>query len=43
MAKEEVGIMKNEMASLLLDDKLCFICLPPDTLPNFWQVITVVG
>lgn len=25
MAKEEGGIMKNEMASLLLDDKFCFM------------------
>jgi hypothetical protein len=28
------------MASLLLDEKICFIIrLPPDTLQNFWQVI----
>jgi hypothetical protein len=31
--------MKNEMPSLLLDEKICFIRLPPDTLQNFWQVI----
>jgi hypothetical protein len=34
------GIMKNEMPSLLLDEKICFIRLPPDTWQNFWQVIT---
>jgi hypothetical protein len=33
--------MKNEMPSLVLDEKICFIRLPPDTLQNFWQVITV--
>jgi hypothetical protein len=32
--------MKNEMPSLLLDEKLSFTRLPPDTLPNFWQVFT---
>ncbi len=33
--------MKNEMASLLLlDEKICFIRLCPDTLQIFWQVIT---
>jgi hypothetical protein len=40
---EETGrgaIMKKEMASLLLDEKICFIRLPPHTLQNFWQVIT---
>jgi hypothetical protein len=31
--------MKNEMPSLLLDEKICFIRLPPATLQNFWQVI----
>jgi hypothetical protein len=30
------------MPSLLLDEKICFIRLPPDTLQNFWQVITRV-
>ncbi len=34
------GIMKNKMPSLLLDEKICFIRLLPDTLQNFWQVIT---
>jgi hypothetical protein len=30
------------MASLLLlDEKICFIRLPPDTLQNFWQVISL--
>jgi hypothetical protein len=29
------AIMKNEMPSLLVDEKLCFIRLPPDTLQNF--------
>jgi hypothetical protein len=32
------GIMKNEMLSLLLDEKMCFIELTPDTLQNFWQI-----
>jgi len=28
-------------ALVLLDEKICFIRLPPeDTLQNFWQVIT---
>jgi hypothetical protein len=41
-AKQEGGIKKNEMPSLLLDEKICFLKrLPPDTLQNFWQVITV--
>jgi hypothetical protein len=31
--------MKNEMPSLLLDEKICFIRLPPDTLQNSWKVI----
>jgi hypothetical protein len=36
-------IMKNGMPFLLLlDEKICFIRLPPYTLQNFWQVITVV-
>jgi hypothetical protein len=39
-AKQEGDIMKNEMPSLLLDEKTCFIRLPPDKLQNFWQVIT---
>ncbi len=29
------------MPSLLLDEKICFIRLPLDTLQNFWQVITL--
>jgi NAD-dependent dihydropyrimidine dehydrogenase PreA subunit len=34
-------ISKDEMPSLLLlDEKICFIRLPPDTLQNFWQIIT---
>jgi hypothetical protein len=40
-AKQEGGIMKNEMPSVLLDEKICLIKLPTDTLQNFWQVITV--
>jgi hypothetical protein len=39
MAKQEGDIMKNEMSSLLLDEKTCFIRLPPDKLQNFWQVV----
>jgi hypothetical protein len=39
--KQEGGIMKNKMPSLLLDEKKCFIRLPLDTLQNFWQVIIV--
>jgi hypothetical protein len=40
----EWGIMKNEMSSPLLDEKICFIRLPPDdTLHNFWQVINTVS
>jgi hypothetical protein len=31
--------MKNEMPSLILDEKICFTKLPPDTLENLWQVI----
>jgi hypothetical protein len=31
--------MKNEMHSLLLDEKICFITLLQDTLQNLWQVI----
>jgi hypothetical protein len=27
----------------LLDEEKCFIRLPPDTLQNFWQFITVFG
>jgi hypothetical protein len=34
--------MKNEMPSLLLDEKICFIRLPLDTVQNFWQIITLV-
>jgi hypothetical protein len=41
-AQQEVwGIMKNEMPSLILDGKICFIRLPPDKLQNFWQVVTM--
>jgi hypothetical protein len=33
--------MESEMAAvLLLDEKMCFIRLSPDTLQNFWQLIT---
>jgi len=32
------GILKNEMPSLVLSEKLSFIRLPPDKLQNFWQV-----
>jgi hypothetical protein len=40
----EGGIMKNEMSSLLLDEKICFIRLPSDdTLHNFWKVINRVS
>jgi hypothetical protein len=35
-ANREGGIMKNEMPSQLLDEKICFIRLPPDTLQNSW-------
>jgi hypothetical protein len=31
---------KKCLTRLLLDEKICFIRLPPDTLQNFWQVIT---
>jgi hypothetical protein len=31
--------MTNEIPSMLLDEKVCFIRLSPDTLQNFWQVI----
>jgi len=31
--------MKNEMLSLLLDEKTCFIRLPIDKVQKFWQVI----
>jgi hypothetical protein len=41
-AKQEGGIMKTEMpSSVLLDEKICLLRLPTDTLQNFWQVITV--
>jgi hypothetical protein len=30
--------MKNEMLSQLLEKKICFLRLPPDTLQNFRQV-----
>jgi hypothetical protein len=40
-AKQEGSIMESEMAAvLLLDEKMCFIRLSPDTLQNFWQLIT---
>jgi hypothetical protein len=32
--------MKKEMAFVFLDEKISFRRLPPDTLQNFWQVIT---
>jgi hypothetical protein len=35
--------MKNKMPSLLLDEKICFIKLCPDTLQNFWQLIMYGG
>jgi len=38
-AKQDGDIMKTEMPSLLMDEKTCFIRLPPDKLQNFWQVI----
>jgi hypothetical protein len=38
-ANRERGIMKNEISSVLLDEKIYFIRLSPDTLQNFWQVI----
>jgi hypothetical protein len=34
------AIMGKKMTSLLLHEKRCFIRLPPDTLQNFWHVIT---
>ncbi len=40
-ANREEGIMKNEMPSLLLDEIICFMRLPPNTLQNFWQVIMI--
>jgi hypothetical protein len=30
------------MASLLPDEKICFIRLRPDALQNFWQVISLL-
>ncbi len=39
-ANRERGILKNEMSSMLLDEKICFERLSPDTLQNFWQDIT---
>jgi hypothetical protein len=39
-ANRERGIMKNEVSSVLLDEKICFIRLSPDTLQNLWRVIT---
>jgi hypothetical protein len=30
------AIVKNEMPSMFLDEKLCFIRLPPDNITNFW-------
>jgi hypothetical protein len=41
-AQQEVGgITKNEMRSLILDGKLCFMRLSADILQNFWQVTTM--
>lgn len=34
--------MKNEMPSLLMDDKICFVRLVPNTLQNFWHVIMLL-
>jgi hypothetical protein len=34
-SKQERGFTKNEMPSLLLNEKICFIKLPPNTLQNF--------
>jgi hypothetical protein len=39
LRRNKRGIMKNEMPSLLLDVKIPFIRLLPNTLQNFWQVI----
>jgi hypothetical protein len=33
--KQGGGHYENEMPSLLLDEKICFIRLPPNTLPKF--------
>jgi hypothetical protein len=35
-ANREGGIMKKETPHMVLDEKICFIRLPPDTLQNFW-------
>jgi len=35
MSKKREGHDENEMHFLLLDEKICFIRLPPDTLQNF--------
>jgi hypothetical protein len=40
LADSEGGLMKNDMPSLPLDERICFIRLPPGTLQNFWQVIS---
>jgi len=40
-ANTEGGAMKNEMPSLLLDEKKCSIRLPPNTLQIFWQIIMI--
>jgi hypothetical protein len=40
--EQEGGIMTYKMASLLLDEQICFIRLPPDTLQNFWQIIRFI-
>jgi hypothetical protein len=37
------GIMKNEMLSVLLEKKKCFIRSPPDTLQNFQQVSEILS
>jgi hypothetical protein len=34
------GHYEKRNALLLLDEKICFIRLPPDAWQNFWQVIT---
>jgi hypothetical protein len=39
----EGDIMKNEISSVLLDEKIGFVRLHPHTLDNFWQVINTVS
>ncbi len=36
--KQEADITKNDIPSLLLDEKISFIRLPLNTLQMFWQV-----